>query len=212
MKKIILVLMLLSFFAGTSLFAKKLKIATVNMNKVFENFDSKKEADNQIEAKQDKLAADLKLMQLQIEDLENRYSLFASTNVPVHNTSFPEELEIKDDIVISSDIMTEMADLESLSLKDPISNKSEIIDKKKELMEEINEKKDILVKYQERESSLIEQSKENYLYNLSGEVYEKIGLFAKKFDYDIVFNEKDILYSRTAKDITDLVILEINKI
>ncbi|MCP4481788.1 MAG: OmpH family outer membrane protein [bacterium] len=70
------------FFLICSLYhlqAKSLKIATVDMPKIFENFKEKKEADRQIIARKDKLKKDLSKLKEQIATLEDEYEKNSST-------------------------------------------------------------------------------------------------------------------------------------
>lgn len=94
-------------------------------------------------------------------------------------------------------------------------NQKETISKedqeKLKLKQDIEDAKKEIKDYEERTTRDIEDLEKSSLYNLNGEIYEKISLFARSEGYNVFFDKNGLVYSGENYDLTDSIIKEINK-
>ena len=205
MKKLWIFILMISL-SSTILFAyvvKSYKTASVNIKKVFESIDAKKEAEEQIELMQKNFDATIEKQNEEILLLQQGYDVLVSSI-----TSLNEQAGKMEIVDVAKSTVT--VNVSTTTANEDVDIKS-LLNQRQEMFQRIEELKQNLVEYEILEKENIENAEKDYLYNITGQIYDEISHIAKKYGYNVIFNKKDLIYAKKNEDITELIISEINK-
>ena len=212
------------------------KTAVVDLEQVFEEYYKTKASRKDIETKRTQLRDSLLFKQKAITELESKYNAMISTETSKQNM----DKTFAYDILKSTDTLPDPKKTglnESKNMPDinqdmnkpeskegmnrPASDtmKTGLNDLAKstttvvsivDLKKQIDDAKKEIKEYEEKMTRDIDKLEKDYLYNITGEVYEKISFVSRKCGYNVVFDKKEMVYSTKGYDLTDMVIKELN--
>jgi Skp family chaperone for outer membrane proteins len=205
------------------------KNGVVDIEKVFENFNRTQERREDSANKKDQYKKSLIYKQKKLSILIDQYNILVSSINYLNKEAGKEEIiplidkesdfsflitptkavEITQKTEEEIKMAKEIEDLEKKALNlETIDN---MLKEKDNILEQIEKAKNDFFEYKDKTRIDIEKLEQQYLYDLLDEIYLKVSFIAQKYGYNVLFDKKDLVFSEKYYDLTDLIILEINK-